>query len=97
MTIALVSPLFYISDADFVIDVGTFTLTPGNSSLELPFSIPDDVFVENEEHWTLTISLTNSSLAPPHIIPVTIIDNDRTYTLSPLFCQHPMSVFVYID
>ena len=61
-----------------MIDVGTFTLAPGNSSLELPFSIPDDVFVENEEHWTLIISHYQSTI-PPHVIPVTIIDNDRKY------------------
>ena len=67
-----------------MIQVGNFTLAPGNSSLIIPLIIPDDDYVENDEQFTLIISQPNTTL-PPITIPITITDNDCTYTSFPLY------------
>ena len=61
-----------------MIEVGNFTLTPGNSSLVLPLSIPDDDYVENDKQFRLLVSQPGS-VHPPLIISFTIIDNDRMW------------------
>ncbi|MBA3441002.1 MAG: DUF4394 domain-containing protein, partial [Pyrinomonadaceae bacterium] len=65
---------------DYATTVGTATFAAGETTRTFLISIADDVFVEGDESFTISLrnATGNSSLGAASIATVTIIDNDTT-------------------
>ena len=59
--------------------MGTLTFAPGESSKTLIVAITNDVLIEANETFNMTLSnVSNASLGSPATAVVTIVDNDKT-------------------
>lgn len=68
--------------ADHNLSNGTITITTGNASTLVSFTVVDDAVTEGSETVTLTMGApTNATLGSPSVHTLTINDNDRTFDL----------------
>ena len=92
------------SRSDYNAASGTLTFAPGETSKSFRVFINDDVYVETNETFNLTLSAArNATLGSPSAASVTIIDNDKTPLTSTASTSNPLdspSFFVrqhYVD
>jgi uncharacterized protein (TIGR03118 family) len=70
---------------DYMISEGTLQFEPGESSKTIPISIVDDVYVEGNESFSLTLSNPSGfSLGANSTATVTITDNDSSAAPNPI-------------
>jgi hypothetical protein len=70
---------------DYIINGGTFSFGPGESSKSFDVLIIDDAFIEGNKTLNLTLSNpTGGTLAAPSTATITINDNDLAGSISPL-------------
>ena len=57
-----------------MVEVGTFVFSPTDDEHFLPVTVIEDEIAEEEEEVTVVITVPGNQ--PPHIISLTVLDND---------------------
>jgi CSLREA domain-containing protein len=83
---------------DYATVVGTLRFAAGESTKSIVIPIVDDVYIEGDEHFTLTLSnVVGGELGTPLTADITIVDNDSVPAPNPISNDAFFIRQLYID